>query len=192
MINWARANLWRAAALALLGIVLALMVQIHGLPVLGGGLKAEIATLTKQRDAERRAHQETKDTYRAAQAEAALQQTFRNARVKAQQERITTDAKAAADHRLADLRQRYERMLAQSRAGAAGAAGSEPVPGVSAAAGGADETANANGLPAPDVASGELTLAERYQCSVAATQLDELISWVERQAAIDVNANPEE
>lgn len=182
-----RANLWRAAALALAGITLALLVQVHGLPLLGGGLKADLAEMTDARDAEIRAHQETKDVYRAAQAEAALQQTFRNARVKARQERISADAEASANRRLDDLRRRYDGLLAQAGTGAAGAAGGQHMPGLSTAAGGADETAGAHGL-----SEAELTLAERYQCSVSATQLDELISWIERQAAIDVNDKAEE
>lgn len=57
-------NLWRAAALALAGIVLALLVQIHGLPIVGGGLKADLA-------AERAAHLETQHRYALAQIEAA-------------------------------------------------------------------------------------------------------------------------
>lgn len=185
--NWIRANLWRAAALSLAGIVLVLLVQVHGLPLLGGGLKADLAAMTAARDAEIATHQQTKDVYRAAQAEAALQQTFRNARVKARQERISADAEASANRRLDDLRRRYDGLLAQARTGAAGAAGGQHVPGLSTAASGPAEATGADGLPAA-----ELTLAERYQCSVSATQLDELISWIERQAAIDVNAKPEE
>lgn len=61
---WLRANLWRAVALALVGIVLALLVQVHGLPIVGGGLKAELA-------AERAAHLETQRRYSLAQVEAA-------------------------------------------------------------------------------------------------------------------------
>lgn len=62
--NWLRANLWRAAALALAGIVLLLLAQIHGLPIVGGGLKAELA-------AEQKAHLETQRRYAFAQVEAA-------------------------------------------------------------------------------------------------------------------------
>jgi hypothetical protein len=43
MIAALTANLWRAAALALAAITLGLLVYIHGLPVIGGGLKATIA-----------------------------------------------------------------------------------------------------------------------------------------------------
>jgi hypothetical protein len=57
-------NLWRAAAQALAGIVLALLVQVHGLPMIGGGLKADLA-------AERTAHLETQRRYALAQVEAA-------------------------------------------------------------------------------------------------------------------------
>lgn len=64
MITAITANLWRAAALALAGIVLALLVQVHGLPIVGGGLKADLA-------AERTAHLETQRRYAFAQIEAA-------------------------------------------------------------------------------------------------------------------------
>lgn len=62
--NWLRANLWRADALALAGIALALLMQIHGLPLIGGGLKADLV-------AEQRAHLETQADYATAQAQAA-------------------------------------------------------------------------------------------------------------------------
>lgn len=63
-------NLWRPAALTLAGIALTLagialtlLVQVHGLPIVGGGLKAELA-------AERSAHLETQRRYALAQVEA--------------------------------------------------------------------------------------------------------------------------
>ena len=64
MLTSITANLWRAAALALAAIVLALLVQVHGLPIIGGGLKADLA-------AERTAHLETQRRYALAQVEAA-------------------------------------------------------------------------------------------------------------------------
>jgi hypothetical protein len=53
------------------------------------------------------------------------------------------------------------------------------VPGLSAAARGADEAAGQDRLPRSD----ELTATEQ------AIQLDELIKWVRSQAAIDPNAS---
>lgn len=37
------ANLWRAACAVLVGILLALWVQLHGLPIIGGGVLQELA-----------------------------------------------------------------------------------------------------------------------------------------------------
>lgn len=52
--NWVRANIWRAAALLLgalciacLGWIAALLVQIHGAPIIGGGLKPRLAQCEK-------------------------------------------------------------------------------------------------------------------------------------------------
>lgn len=86
--NWLRANLWRAVALALAGITLALLVQVHGLPLLGGGLKANLAS-------ERAAHLETQRRYALAQVEAAEKaRTYRlaeEARYRMKAERTDTD-----------------------------------------------------------------------------------------------------
>ncbi|MES2300553.1 MAG: hypothetical protein V4521_00500 [Pseudomonadota bacterium] len=42
VMRWLGMNLWRALALALAGYCLLLVVQIHGLPIAGGGLKAAL------------------------------------------------------------------------------------------------------------------------------------------------------
>ncbi len=175
-------NLWRAAALALLGVVIALLIQIHGLPLIGGGLVAKLDRMTELRRVERDNHRKTKATYRAAMAEAQRRELARLARVQAEQERINDDREAHANERLAALRARYDGLRRQSRAAAESAAGSEPVPGLPYPAFGADAAAGADGLSAT-----ELSLAERYQCSVGLTQLDELITWVEAQALVRLN-----
>lgn len=81
-------NLWRAAGLTLAGIALALLVQVHGLPIIGGGLKAELA-------AERAAHLETQRRYALAQIEAAQKaRAYRlaeEARYRAKAERTDTE-----------------------------------------------------------------------------------------------------
>lgn len=81
-------NLWRATALTLAGIALALLVQVHGLPIIGGGLKADLA-------AERTAHLETQRRYALAQIEAAGKaRTYRLAeeeRYRAKAERTDTE-----------------------------------------------------------------------------------------------------
>lgn len=180
-------NLWRAGAIALAGICLGLLVQIHGVPVLGGGLIAErdaaiAATVIarRERDAERAAHQATKDQYQEAQAQAARDETLRLARVKGEQERISTDVAENYARRLADYRARYEQLRRQAAAAAGtagGSAGGEPVPGVRDAAPGADAPACADGL----------SLDQRWDATRQALQLDELISWIERQARVPAN-----
>lgn len=182
MIGYLKGDIWRAIALFLAVMLLAALIQIHGLPIIGGGLKADLAGMTALRADEVRSHQQTKDNYRAAQLDAARKDAFRLIRVKAEQERANHDREAAANASLDALRHKYERMLSQARTGAAGAAGGQPMPGLPTPAFGADAAAAEDGL----------SLAERYECSVSATQLDELISWVGAQAAIDVNSSPED
>ena len=76
--NWVRANIWRALALALGGIALALLVQVHGLPIIGGGLLVDLDRMTRLRMAERDSHRTTKANFRAAQATASAAQAAVN------------------------------------------------------------------------------------------------------------------
>jgi len=168
-------NLWRALALALCGLVAALWVQIHGLPIIGGGLVADLASMTALRKAEADNHRATKDSIRKAMADAQRREVFRLARVRAEQERESTNAEASYNRRFADLRAHYDRLRGKARTGAESAAGGQPVPGLPAPAFGAD------------AAPGADRLSLELECSANALQLDELITWVERQAAIDPN-----
>lgn len=177
MIAFLAMNPWRAAALALLGIIIALLIQIHGLPVLGGGLIAKLDRMAELRRVEADNHRQTKANFIAATAEALRLETARLARVKAEQERINHDREESANARLAALRDQRDRLLSQARARAASAAGGQPVPGLPIPAFGADAAASEDGL----------SLAERYECSVSAVQLDELISWVDAQTKVKVN-----
>lgn len=127
--NWLRANLWRAAALALSGMVLALLVQVNGLPIVGGGLKADLA-------AERAAHLETQRRYALAQNEAAEKaRSYRlaeEARYRAKAERTDTEhakdletalaaaRRHAAAHRCAPVGLRAEGAPAVSPSGRSG------------------------------------------------------------------------
>lgn len=119
------------------------------------------------------AHKATKTAYVNAQKQAAALETARLNRVKAIQESINDTSKESYSRRIADADERY-RVRAQVRTSADGKAGSVAVPGVSPAAGG---TAQAPG----DELSWQLT-AEKQ-----AIQLDELISWVQRQATVQTN-----
>lgn len=168
-------NLWRAAALLLAGCALSLLVQIHGLPIIGGGLVSDLASMTELRKAEADNHRKTKDSIRKAMADAQRREVFRLARVKAEQERESTNAEASYNRRLTDLRARYDRLRRDAGTSAESAAGSQSV----------------SGLPAPafgaDAAPGADRLSVELECSANALQLDELITWVERQAAINPN-----
>lgn len=170
-------NLWRTVALALLGVCASMALWIFGVPILGGGLLVKLDRITALNASNVESHRATKRFYRAAMEQAQRLEQARLARVSAEQERINDRAQESFDHRLDDLRSRYERLRSQSRAGVAGAAGTEPVPGLPSPAFGADAAPGADGL----------SLAERYECSAAALQLDELITWVDAQAKVKVN-----
>lgn len=167
---------------ALLAFVALLLIQIHGLPIIGGGLIARLDRMTALNNANVASHRTTKRNYAQAMADARRNEALRLARVKAEQERINDDRKAAANARLDALRARYDSLRTQARTGVAGSAGGQPVPSLPAPAFGADAATGADGLSAAG-----LTLAERYECSVSATQLDELITWVEAQTLVRVN-----
>lgn len=170
-------NLWRALALALCGLVAALWVQVHGLPIIGGGLKADLVSMTAANDANIKAHRQTKDNFRNAMADAQRREVFRLARVKAEQERINTDARISFDRRVAALRARYDGLRGESGAGVAGSPIGVAVPSVPGSPSGTDEATGADGF----------SLAERYEASIYATQLDELITWVAAQGAVRMN-----
>lgn len=91
-------NLWRAAALLFAGLLLAALVQIHGLPIIGGGLKADLAS-------ERTAHAETQKRYAQAQIEAAdkarAYRVSEEARYRAKAERTDTEHAKELDGALA-------------------------------------------------------------------------------------------
>lgn len=173
-------NLWRAAACALAGLCLALLVQIHGLPIVGGGLIASRDKAQALASAERAAHQITKDRYTAAQADAARAEAFRLARVRAEQERINASAQADYTRRLADARARYDRLRGQTSAAVGSASGGQPVPALPVPAFGTDAPTT-DGLPAA------LSLDERMEATAQGLQLDALISWLEGQSQVSSN-----
>lgn len=177
MIPLLLSNWWRTATLALLGVVVALLIQIHGLPVIGGGLIARLERMTALNDSNVANHRKTKAAFSQAMADALRNEKLRLARVKAAQERINHDREVRANERLAALRTRYDSLRGQVGKAVGSQGGGQPMPGLPEPAFGADAAADTNGL----------SLAERYACSVSATQLDELITWVEAQVAIDPN-----
>jgi hypothetical protein len=139
--------------------------------------KAKTAQYAERLAAERGAHSATVAGYRAAAAQARAADAANAARVKADQ--------AAINERTADD---YQNRIAAARAAAgglrrtAGAAtdpgggGATPVPGLSAAAARAAESAGQDGLSPP----------ERLIATEQAIQLDELIHWVKAQREVEV------
>lgn len=121
------------------------------------------------------AHVRTIRNYRKAQNDAKGLEEKRLARVKTEQQGINTDASQSYARRLADLRARYERLRRDAAARAGSAPGGQSVPGLSPAPGGTVEAPT-------DPLERELT------CDTQAIQLDELITWIERQHRIDPNA----
>lgn len=119
---------------------------------------------------EKAAHAGTVANYRAAAAEAARVQAENLKRVATEQQRISDETIASYDRRLADARRR---ILHAQAATDPGRAGDAAMSGTGNPAGGAAE------------APGDfLSAEERLIAAEQAIQLDELISWVERQAAV--------
>lgn len=162
---------------ALIAFVAALLIHIHGLPVIGGGLIARLDRMTELRRIEADNHRKTKANFRQAMADAQRREVFRLARVRAEYERNNERAQERFNDRLALLRSRYDSLRRQRGKVVGSASGAEPVPGLPNPAFSADAATGEDGL----------SLAERYQCSVSALQLDELILWVEAQTKVKVN-----
>ncbi len=180
------AKIYGAIALAALAAFAWQTVRIEGLkvwPISITGLEQKLADRTAERDAERAAHQQTRSTYLAAQLEAARLERARLERVKAQQQEITDEVASDYRRRLDDAGARAERLRDELlRAGerAAGAGRAVGLPAAADPPGGADEASGYPRLP-----------AEQLEHDIIATeqaiQLDALISWVERQAQVEVN-----
>lgn len=140
------------------------------------GLVAALLWYRHEAHTERKARivaQHSIEAIKGAQRASLALETARNARVKAEQARINEDAAQAYRARIADLRSRYGRLLAQ---GAGSAPGDRQVPGVSDAAGIVDGTPGDNGL---------LTVLQAADEQTA--RLIELQNWARRQAAVDPN-----
>jgi hypothetical protein len=183
-----------AAFIAVAGLAGVQTVRLHGFhlwPVSITGWIATAKTREAERDAEKRAHQQTKTDYRNAQAEAARLEQTRLDRVKAEQQEITDAVEADYRRQLAGLHTRAERLREELRAGAgaASAGGSVAVSGLPAAGGGSAEAAGDPGFPA----AFDRDPAEQLERDVIATeqaiQLNALIDWLLKQHAIDPNAD---
>ena len=119
--------------------------------------------------------------YRAAALQAEASDKANAQRVAAEQRTINERTEHDFEARLAAARSLAQRLRRQAASAAAnrGARSSAAVPGLSAAPGGPAQAALEDGLPHSDA----LTATEQ------AIQLDELIKWIRRQAAVDPNAS---
>jgi len=119
--------------------------------------------------------------YRAAVAQAEAADRANAGRVAAEQRAISERTSNDFEARLAAARLSAQRLHGQSAAAGAdpGAGGAAPVPGLSVATGGPPKAADEDRLSGSDA----LTATEQ------AIQLDELIKWVKRQAAVDPNGS---
>ena len=204
-ISGLRAAIVGAAFILLLGAFAVQTVRLEGLkvwPFEVTGWIAKAKAREAERDAERTAHQTTKDEYRAAQAQAALLEAARLKRVRQQQEEITNAIEKDYRGQLADLGARAERLRTQLRARAEPAgppAGERGAPlrntaGRADGATGDHRLSSAGGEPAR-IGPLHRTAEEQLERDIVATQqalqLDALIDWVEQQTAIDPNAGPD-
>jgi hypothetical protein len=133
--------------------------------------KAKTSHYAEMLAAERGAHQATIANVRAATEQARKADLANAERVKVRQSAINQRSMHDYETRLADVRAAAGRLRGQGTSVAAdpGRGRAAPLPGISAAAGGAAQAAGDDRLP--DAA--------------ALIQLDELIKWVERQHEVD-------
>lgn len=122
--------------------------------------------------AERAHYAETVANFKKAQADAEALQAHNLARVAKAQKEVTDETLDDYNRRVADLRERYKRLLAQ---GYRSAPIDAQMSTVSDTAATVNAAAQQDGLPAADA----LTASEQ------ALQLDALITWVERQAKVE-------
>lgn len=156
-------------------------------------LRGSIAIAKADLKAEQKAHGETKAKVRAATAEAELADRQNAERVLSQQQSITKEIVDDYQAQLADVRARaaaLDRRL-RARPGSGNGAGggtATDMSGTGGAAGGADEAAGEDRLPAGQVAGSAawaMSLEDAVTATEQALQLEALIDWVEAQALVD-------
>lgn len=177
LLSWQRIA-WIAVIVALAGLFLALRIDARH-------WRKQSAHFEKLYEDEQLAFAQTTASYRAAADTARTEDRANAARVTAEQQSINQRTANDFEKRLAAARlAASERMRVAAAQGAADprARGATAVPGLSAAASGIVEAAGDHGLPA-SVPSDQALIATEQ-----AIQLDELIAWVKRQAAVDPNA----
>lgn len=120
--------------------------------------------------------------YRAAAEAARVADRAAAERARSEQRAINERTSHDFEARIAAARAHAQRLQRQAGTAAAdpGGRGTTTVPALSTAAGKSPQAAGQGRLPVPDA----LTATEQ------AIQLDELIKWVRRQHAVDLNADP--
>ena len=140
--------------------------------------RAQSAQYEQRLGAEQAAHAQTVANYRAAADRARAADVANSARVAAEQARINERTSDEYEKRLAAARAAAGRLRTATAAADRGVAGNAPMPGLSTATGQFAE------------AAGQDRLSDRLTATEQAIQLDELIVWVRRQAAVDPNGEP--
>lgn len=156
---------WREALFVIFVIPLAFMVWMRG----------------EQLDSEKAAHKLAKaafkqqvSDYRAAYDKARADAVEAARKVETEQERITHEVSADYQARLADVRARYSRLLAEANADSSHA-GKTDLPGVPDSTGGPDDPAAHCGF----------SLKTRLVASEQAIQLQALQNWLRGQVAVE-------
>lgn len=140
--------------------------------------KKESASFEQLYRQEQAAFATTVADYRGAATQARAADESNAERVAVEQRAINERTDHDYEARLAAARAAAQRLhLAAEAATHAGAGGNAPMPGLSAAAGGAAQAAGEDRLPRSDA----LIATEQ------AIQLDELIKWIREQAAVNPN-----
>jgi hypothetical protein len=169
-----------AAALALVGLLVAERIDAQH-------WRKESARFETLYGDEQLAFARTTAAYREAADTARAEDRANAARVTAEQQSINERTADDFEKRLAAARRAAaDRLRGTAAAGAADprSGGAAAVPGLSTAAVGAAEAAGDHGLPAAAVRADHALIATEQ-----AIQLDELIAWVKRQAAVDPNSS---
>ncbi|MFI8667166.1 hypothetical protein ACIGGE_12080 [Qipengyuania sp. NPDC077410] len=161
--------------------------RLYGFQIWSISMRGWIETaeqFERDRDAERAAHRQTKIDYRNAQIEAARLESQRLDRVRTEQQEITDAVEADYSASLADARTRAERLREDLRTRSTARSAADPisVPSLSAAGAGTSAAAENTRLP-----SGTEQLERDLIATEQAIQLDALIDWVKRQAAVQVS-----
>jgi len=168
---------WQGIAGIAASLALGLMLAVQ--KVESGHWKKQSASFEQLYRQDQAAFATTVANYRASAAQAASADQANLRRVAADQAAITERTKNDFEARLAAARLAAQRLRVDAQADS-GLGGSPSVPVISAAASGTPQGAVQDGLSQPDA----LTATEQ------AIQLDELIKWVRRQAAVDNNPKP--